>query len=119
MGKALYKKNDTWYFKRAHLDNAEKLYNKYGEWATCISFFLPIARSFSPVISGIGRFSRTRFSLGAFAGSVCWVLAFVGAGYLIGIYPEIKPFLPYIVVGFILIVTVPVLVKIFRTLRHG
>lgn len=117
MGKALYKKKNTWYFNRAHLESAEKLYIKYGEWATCISYFLPIARSFSPVISGISRLQPARFGLGAIIGSAGWVIMFVGAGYLIGVYPEAKPFLPYLVVSFVCLVTLPVLYKLFRAIR--
>jgi membrane-associated protein len=114
IGPSLYKRNDSIFFKRRHLDSAEKLYKKYGEWATSISFFLPIVRSFSPVIAGIGRLSFARFNLGAIAGSICWITSFVGVGYFIGIRPEIKPFLGYIVAIFICVVTVPVLIKIFR-----
>lgn len=117
MGKALYTRGDSWYFKRSHLHKAEKLYSRYGEWATSISFFLPIARSFSPVVAGVGRLSPARFSLGSVAGSFCWVIAFVGAGYLLGIYPQLKPYLPYIVVVFISLVTFPVLLKLVRVFR--
>lgn len=114
VGPALYKRKDSWLFKKRHLEMAEKLYNKYGEWATSISFFVPIARSFSPVISGIGRLSVTRFNLGAVAGSICWITLFVGAGYLIGINPQLKPLLGYIVPVFVVLVTVPLLIKLFR-----
>ena len=119
IGPRLYQRKDSAFFKKQHLYSAEAVYKKYGVWATSISFFLPIVRSFSPVIAGIGKLSFLRFNIGAATGSLCWVVAFVGAGYIIGMRPEIKPYLGYIVTGFICLVTIPVVIRIIRSLRSA
>jgi membrane-associated protein len=117
IGPGLYQRKDSFFFKRRHLESAEKFFKKYGGWTMSISFFLPIIRSFAPVLAGIGRMPITKFNLGAAAGSACWITSFVGAGYIIGIRPETKPYLGYIVAAFICVVTVPILTKILREFR--
>lgn len=117
VGPNLYKRKESIFFRRKNLDSAENVYKKYGVWATSISFFLPVVRSFSPVIAGIGKLSPARFNLGTIAGSVSWTLSFSGIGYFIGVRPETKPYLGYIVGIFICVVTIPVLIKILREFR--
>ncbi len=119
IGPRLYQRKDSAFFKKQHLYSAEAVYKKYGVWATSISFFLPIVRSFSPVIAGIGKLSFLRFNLGATLGSFCWIVSFVGVGYFIGMRPEIKPYLGYIVTAFICLVTIPVVIRIIRSLRKA
>jgi membrane-associated protein len=117
VGPLLYKRKDTWFFRRQHLTAATAFYEKHGGIALTIGYFLPIIRTFSPVVAGMAKLKFPRFALFTFAGSACWVTSFVLAGYFIGSRPFLKPWLKYIVIGFIVIVTVPLLIRIIRELR--
>jgi membrane-associated protein len=117
IGPALYAKKDTWYFRRKHLLAAEKFYQRYGGWAISGGFFLPVIRSFSPVIAGLVRLPFSRLLGFSVVGSVAWVVSFAGAGLLIGSCPLLRPYLPWLVGVFILVVTVPILLRIIRAFR--
>ncbi len=116
-GPLLYSRNDTRFFRKEHLRTAESFYNKYGWLALTAGLFLPIIRTFAPIIAGIVRMDFRGFVLLAFGGSVVWIVSFVAAGYFIASRPFLKPWLKYIVVTFILVVTVPVIIKTVKELK--
>lgn len=117
-GPLLYKRKDSRFFKKQHLTTAETFYNKYGWLALTVGLYLPIIRTFASIVAGMVRLNSRRFFLLTFAGSVVWILSFVSAGYFIGSRPFLKPWLNYIVIGFILIVTIPVIIWLFKELKR-
>ena len=116
-GPLLYKRKDSRFFKKQHLKTAETFYNKYGWLALTVGLYLPIVRTFASIVAGMVRLNFRRFILLTVTGSVVWVLSFVLAGYLIGSWPFLKPWLNYIVIGFILVVTIPLIIWIVKELR--
>lgn len=116
-GPLLYKRKDSRFFKKQHLKTAETFYNKYGWLALTVGLYLPIIRTFASIVAGMVRLDFRRFILLTVAGSVVWILSFVLAGYFIGSRPYLKPWLTYIVIFFILFVTVPLLVNIIKQFR--
>ena len=116
-GRYLYAKADTRFFRRKYLIAAENFYKKYGALALTAGFFLPVIRTFAPVVAGMIRLSFRRFITYTITGSIVWILAFVLAGFFIGAQPFLKPWLNYIVIGFIAVVTVPLLVRIIREMK--
>ena len=115
-GPLLYKRKDSRFFKKQHLTTAETFYNKYGWLALTVGLYLPIIRTFASIVAGMVRLRFRRFILLTLTGSVVWILSFVLAGYFIGSRPYLKPWLNYIVIGFILVVTVPLIIWIFKEL---
>jgi membrane-associated protein len=118
-GTMMYKRKDSRFFKRKHLDKAEAFYKKYGNIALAAGLFFPIIRTFSPVVAGMIKSNFRRFVLFTFIGSVLWISTFVIAGYLIGIMPFLKQYLKYIVIAIIIVVTTPILIGIFRNLNKA
>ena len=116
-GPLLYKRKDSRFFKKRHLTTAETFYNKYGWLALTVGLYLPIIRTFASIVAGMVRLNFRRFILLTITGSIVWVLSFVLAGYFIGSWPFLKPWLNYIVIGFILVVTIPVIIWIIKELR--
>jgi membrane-associated protein len=117
-GPMMYKRRDSRYFKRKHLEKAEAFYRKYGNIALAAGLFFPIIRTFSPVVAGIIKLDFRRFLLFTFIGSVLWISTFVIAGYVVALMPFLKPYLKYIVIGIILVVTTPILIGIIRKLNN-
>jgi membrane-associated protein len=116
-GPLLYKRKDSKFFKQRHLKKAESFYEKYGWLTLTLGLYLPIIRTFAPAVAGIIRLRFRRFIFLTVAGSIAWVLSFVLAGYFIGSRPYLKPWLTYIVIFFVVFVTVPLLVSIIRQFR--
>src|SRR5215217_1418370 len=111
-GPLLYKRNDSGFFRKQYLKTAGDFYEKYGAMALMVGVFLPLVRTFSPIVSGIILMNFKRFFVFTTIGAVAYVIAFVCAGYIIGSMPFLRPWLTYLVTAIILIVTVPIVVRI-------
>ena len=116
-GPLLYSRKDSRFFKKQHLKTAETFYNKYGWLALTVGLYLPIIRTFASIVAGIVRLNFRRFILLTVTGSVVWVLSFVFAGYFLASRPFLKPWLNYIVIGFILVVSMPLITWMIKELR--
>ena len=117
-GPLLYNRKDTWFFKKQHLATAKSFYEKYGWLALTMGLFLPVIRTFAPIVAGIVKLERKRFFLLTFLGSVLWILSFALAGFAIGKIPVLKPWLNYFVIGFLVVVTIPLIIWVLRELKH-
>ncbi len=117
-GPMLYRKKDSRFYKKRHLTTAATFYKKYGWLALTAGLYLPIIRTFAPIVAGIVRLNFRRFLLLTFSGSIVWIISFVSAGYFIGSRPFLRPWLKYIVVAFILAVTIPLIVWTAKELRR-
>lgn len=116
-GPLLYNRPDSRFFKKEYITAAERFYEKYGRRALSLGLFLPIVRTFSPIAAGIIRLNISRFLLSVTFGSVLWIFSFLSAGYAIGSRPMLKPYVNYIVAAIVVVVSIPVVLKIFRALR--
>ena len=116
-GPMLYKRKDSRFFRKRHLTTADSFYKKYGWLALTLGLYLPIIRTFAPIVAGIIRLDLRRFFILTFLGSVLWITSFVSAGYFIGSRPILKPWLKYIVIVFIVAVTIPLIIWTAKELR--
>jgi membrane-associated protein len=116
-GPLLYNRKDSKFFKKRHLTTAESFYKKYGWMALTLGLYLPIVRTFASIVAGIVKLSFRRFLVLTSAGSAVWILSFVLTGYFIGSRPWLKPWLNYIVIGFILAVTIPLVIWLVKELK--
>lgn len=117
-GPLLYKRKDSRFFKKKHLTTAESFYNKYGWLALTVGLYLPVIRTFASIVAGMVGLNFRRFILLTTAGSTIWVLSFVLTGYFIGSSPYLKPWLNYIIIFFVGVVTIPLIIWIIRELRR-
>lgn len=117
-GPLLYKKKDSRFFKQQHLHTAEFLYKKYGHFALTVGLLFPILRTFTPIIAGMIRMEIKRFSLLVFIGALLWVPPFVSAGYLVGSIPALKDYLNYVVLGVVVVFTVPATIRVMKEFKN-
>lgn len=109
-GQALYKREDTLFFKKTYIYTAEKFYRRYGGVALILGRFLPIVRTFAPILAGVVRVDHRTFFLYNIAGAVLWPATIVTAGYYVGsVFPNALNYLDYIVIGFIVVTTIPII----------
>jgi membrane-associated protein len=116
-GKYFYTRTDSRFYRRSYLISTEEFYKKYGSLAIAGGYFLPIIRTFAPVLAGIIKVKFQRFLILTIVGSAIFISVFVLLGYLIGCLPFLRPWLKYIVAVFVLAVTIPLVVKIVRSMR--
>ncbi len=110
IGDNLYNRKDSRFFKRKYLIKTESFFKKFGTKSLIICRFLPIVRTFMPVVAGIIRFPFFQFMFYNIGGAVIWVLSMVLSGYfLVDFFPGLKNYVGYIVVFFIAITSVTVI----------
>lgn len=112
-GPLLFKKKDTLLFKQKHLLQAKEFYDKRGGVAIVLARFLPIVRTFAPIVGGVVKMDAKKFALYNIIGSVAWVTSMTMCGYLLGENEWVKHNLEKIIILIIFITTAPVLYKMF------
>ena len=123
-GPFLFTRKDTFLFKRKHLLSAKDFYEKHGGKAIVFARFLPIVRTFAPIIAGIVQMEKKKFMLNNLIGCVAWVFSMLFAGHYLQKFfldkfnYDLTKHLELIVIGIILITTLPVLYKLFFGKRH-
>ena len=110
-GPILFERKDTWLFKRKHLIQAKEFYEKKGGSAIILARFIPIVRTFAPIVAGVVHMERKKFLIYNIVGSFAWVLSMTITGYCLGENEWVKGNLEKIVIGLILVTTLPVLYK--------
>jgi membrane-associated protein len=119
-GPFLFSRKDTFFFKKKHLFAAKEFYDKHGGGAIVFARFLPIIRTFAPIIAGIVRMERHKFTLYNVIGSISWAVSMLFAGhYLYKFFLnqfgfDLKDRLEFIVLGIILVTTAPVIIRLLR-----
>lgn len=108
-GPMLYHRPDTFFFKKKYLKAAEVYYRKQGAFALIMGRFIPIVRTFAPIFAGVVMLDFKKFAFLNIAGAILWVTSLSLLGFFLGrkFEKEIDDYLLYIIVGFILITTVP------------
>ena len=118
VGHLLFKRESGFFFRQTHLIAAHEFYNKHGGKAIVLCRFLPIVRTFAPIVAGIVELGYKRFLLYNIVGAVLWVVSIVLCGYYLGIYiPGVKDYLGYIVIFLIVITTIPIAVRLIKSKR--
>lgn len=112
-GHLLMKRPDSWLFKKKHLVQAHDFYEKKGGAAILLARFLPIVRTFAPIVGGMAEMNYARFVKFNIIGCLAWVISMTMAGFLLGEVPWVKANLEKIVIIIIFVTTAPVLFKMF------
>lgn len=110
-GPWLFNRKDTWYLKRKHLEQARIFYEKKGGMAIVIARFVPVVRTFAPIVAGVVRMNFAKFTLYNIIGAALWVYGLTFVGFILGTNEWVKNHLEYIIIGIIVLTTGPVLYK--------
>ncbi len=112
-GPALFKRDDSFIFKKHYIEKAKTFYDKNGGAALILGRFMPIIRTFVPIFAGIVKVDQKKFMFYNITGGVLWIFSMTLSGYFLGkSFPQIKDYLHYVIIGIIVLSTLPVL-KVF------
>lgn len=105
-------------FKKEHIEKAHVFFEKYGKVAILFCRFIPIIRTFTPIVAGVGRMNyKTFLKFNAF-GSLIWTLVITLLGFFLGhVFPQIADHISWIAVIIVLISFLPFLLKLFPKYR--
>ncbi len=117
VGPAMFSWRDRFLFKKKYLFQAKEFYDKNGGLAIIGARFLPLIRTFAPIVAGIVQMDRKKFYFFNVAGSIAWVFTMIFAGYFLQKWIlsqfgfDLKDHLEIIVIGIVLVTTAPVIIK--------
>jgi len=110
VGPALFKREDAFLFKKRYVTITHDFYAKHGGKTLILGRFLPIIRTFAPILAGVIQIGFRRFMVYNIIGALLWISALTLIGYYLGTtIPWIKNYLGYIVIGLIIITSIPVI----------
>lgn len=118
-GTFLYERKDSFFFKKKHLVQAHDFYEKNGGSAIIIARFIPFIRTFAPIVAGIVKMDRMKFTYYNILGCALWVASMLLGGHFLQKLVEhefgfdLKEHLDIIVVGIVIVTTLPVIWKLF------
>ena len=118
VGPAMYQWKDRFLFRKRYLYQAKEFYDRHGGGAIVIARFLPIIRTFAPIVAGIVQMDRKKFHFFNIIGSVGWAFTMIFAGYFLQKWIlsqfgfDLKEHLELIVLGIVLVTTAPVIIKL-------
>src|SRR5580704_13699574 len=114
-GPALYKREDSFFFRRSHLQRAHEFYEKYGGRAVILARFVPIVRTFCPPVSGAAKMPYPRYVMFDIVGGIAWVSATVLGGYYLGrTVPNISHRIHYVIIVVAVVSILPAVIGILR-----
>ncbi len=119
-GPFLYTRKDTFFYKKKHLYTAKAFYEKHGGGAIVFARFLPMIRTFAPIIAGIVKMDKSKFIFYNIVGCIAWVFSMMFAGhYLYKFFLnqygfDLKERLEYIIIVIILVTTAPVIIQLVK-----
>ncbi|WP_199138187.1 DedA family protein [Pedobacter sp. ASV12] len=115
-GPVLYNRKDTFFFKKRYLVAAERYYRKQGAFALIMGRFVPIVRTFAPIFAGVVKLDVKKFALYNIVGAILWIASLTLLGYFLGrkFATQIEEYLVYIIIGFIVITTIPLIITFVK-----
>jgi membrane-associated protein len=107
VGPALFKRPKSLLFNPAHLRRAHDFYEKHGGKTIIIARFMPIIRTFAPIVAGMGGMNYRRFVSFNVFGGIFWVASMTGIGYFLGRIPGVREHIEIVIVVVIFLSILP------------
>ncbi len=119
LGPRLFTREQSLLFNPRHVERTRRFYECHGAKTIVIARFVPIIRTFAPVVAGVGQMRYRRFLVYNVAGGVGWVTSMTWMGYLLGrAVPNIADYIHIVVIVVIVVSMIPIVVEILRERRR-
>jgi len=117
-GRRLFQREDSWLFHKKHLVTAQKFYEKHGRKAIVLARFMPIVRTFAPIVAGIGSMHYRTFMSYNLIGGLIWTFGLTLMGYYLGqLIPDVDKYLLPIVFLIIVVSMAPSIIHLIQENR--
>lgn len=119
-GPVLFKRDDSLFFKKKHANAAKSFYDRYGGMALILGRFIPIIRTFVPIMAGVVSIDFKKFVLYNIVGCIAWVVSMTLSGYFLGrLFPSLQENLEYIVIIIIAVSMIPVVITYLKERKRA
>lgn len=118
VGPKLFNREDSFLFHKDNLIRAQKFYEKYGVMTIILARFMPIIRTFAPIVAGIGQMRYSTFVTYNVIGGLIWTLSLTLSGYyLASLIPGIEQYLTWIIIAIVIASVIPPILHYIKE-RH-
>ena len=115
VGRRLFQRQDSRFFHRRHLARAETFFERRGGGAVILARFIPVVRTLTPVVAGIGKMGYRRFATYNIIGALLWAVGVTLGGYFLGkVIPGVDRYLLPLVVAIIILSLLPGAIHLWR-----
>lgn len=119
VGPKLFKREDSLLFSKKNLTRAKDFYAQYGVITIVLARFIPVIRTFAPIVAGIGQMKYRTFVWFNILGGLLWSLALTLAGYyLVKVIPGIEQYISWVIIIIIVISIIPIISHYLKGKRH-
>jgi membrane-associated protein len=117
VGPRIFAREDSFLFKKDHALKAQKFYEKHGAKTLFLARFMPIVRTFAPIVAGVAKMEYRSFLFYSTTGATAWVVGLVLVGYYLGGLPIVREYLEVVILGIIFVSVLPAIVEYWKEKR--
>src|SRR3989344_2098569 len=118
VGPSIFTRQDSFFFHKKHLGEAQQYYERHGIKTIILARFLPIVRTFAPILAGVGKMQYKTFLIFNVLGAFLWAFLLSGLGYYLGrVVPDPERYILPIILFIVVLSFLPAVVKFLRTRR--
>lgn len=115
LGPAIFTKDDSFFFNKKYIEKTQKFFIKHGSRAIIFARFVPVVRTFTPILAGVGKMPYSLFVQYNIIGGIIWGAGITFLGYFLGsIVPNIDKYLSIIIIGIIIISFIPIVIELLK-----
>ena len=119
-GEKLYSRKDSFFFRKSHIETTKAYYEKHGGKTLILGRFIPIIRTFAPILAGVIKIEFKKFMLYNVIGAVAWIGGIGSIAFYLGKqFPQVENYLGYIFVGLIIVTAIPVLTTYLKSRKRS
>lgn len=120
IGPRLFSRENSLLFRKSHLLRTKKFYERYGAKTIVIARFVPIVRTFAPVVAGVGEMNYRTFILFNICGGIGWVFSMLMTGYFLGrMIPNVDRHIHKIILAVIFLSILPAVIEAIREKKRA
>ena len=119
-GPMLFTRDDTRFFKKSHVEKSHAYYEKHGPKTIIIARFIPIVRTFAPILAGVSGMTYKKFFMYNVVGGLIWTVSMPTLGYFLGTrIPHIDKYILPIALGIIVVSFIPIFWKMWKARQEA
>jgi membrane-associated protein len=118
VGPSIFRKEDSLFFHKKHIEKAHAFYDKHGKKTIVFARFIPIVRTFVPIVAGVAGMEYRTFFVYNIIGGFVWTWGMLGGGYMLGnLIPNVDKYLTPIILAIIVVSFIPAIIEYIKHKR--
>lgn len=119
VGPAIFTREDSRFFKQSHVTKAHVFLERYGPKTIFLARFVPIVRTFAPIVAGVGDMRYRTFVTYNVLGALAWAVGITSLGAALGNVGLVRDHIEIAILGIVLLSVSPMLIEVYRARKHG